>query len=153
MKEKNSTNNLKFVSYTPPGGPPQITPPSKEIYSIMGEANIMKMLEDFYLALGLSSIRDMFPTNLKEASKKSGLFFVFLLGGPSKYQEKHGSPMLRQRHVKFQIDEDGRRVWVECFFKILETAPEKYEFPAQHIDVFKNFLNEFSKWMVNSKKS
>ena len=33
--------------YVPPMNPGQISSPSKEIYDLMGEANIFKMLEDF----------------------------------------------------------------------------------------------------------
>ncbi len=67
--------------YVPSGGPGQITPPSREIYAHMGEENIFKMLEDFYLELEQSSIRHMFPKDVVEASKKSAAFFVGLMGG------------------------------------------------------------------------
>lgn len=34
----------------PPIDPSQINPPSREIYGLMGEANICSMMEDFYRA-------------------------------------------------------------------------------------------------------
>ena len=34
--------------YVPKVNPGQIAPPSREIYGLMGEANIFRMMEDFY---------------------------------------------------------------------------------------------------------
>lgn len=136
--------------YVPPEGPPHERP-NPEIYKIMGENNIFLMLEDFYLELGQSSIREMFPEDLREASKKSGAFFVFLLGGPPLYQERYGPPMMRQRHMPFRIDENARQVWLSCFKKILIDADKKYDFPLEHYVGFWTFLVRFSGWMVNTK--
>lgn len=134
----------------PPEGPPSIKP-SQEIYGLMGEENIFKMLEDFYLELEKSPIRKMFPEDMREASKKSGAFFVFLCGGPPLYQERIGPPMMRKRHMAFQIDEEARQIWLNCFKEILLDAGRKYHFPMQHMPGFLNFLDKFSAWMVNCK--
>lgn len=135
--------------YVPPGGPPPADPRLAEIYAIMGEDNIFKMLEDFYMELEHSEIRKMFPSDMREASKKSAEFFVFLLGGPPLYQQKHGSPRMRHRHMSFIIDEHARRVWLNSFYKILGNG-EKYAFPSEYLDAFKTFLDRFSAWMVNT---
>lgn len=138
--------------YVPPGGPPQVDPPSREIYAIMGEENIFRMLEDFYLELEKSSIREMFPPNMVAASKKSAAFFVGLLGGPPLYHQKYGPPMMRARHLPFAIDDQARQIWLACFDATLENAHTVYDFPIEHLEGFKNFLREFSKWMVNRKR-
>ena len=135
--------------YVPPGGPPQVPPPSREIYNAMGEALIFEMLKDFYLLLGQSDIAAMFPADLVAASEKSAAFFVGLLGGPPLYHERYGSPMLRARHLPFAIDEQARQVWLDCFDQILDQAVEKYDFPAEHLPGFRAFLHGFSSWMVN----
>lgn len=135
--------------YVPPGGPPQVPPPSRDIYAAMGEANIFAMLKDFYLLLGQSTIAGMFPANLAKASEKSAAFFVGLLGGPPLYHQRYGSPMLRARHLPFEIDAPAREVWLDCFDQILDQAVEKYDFPAEHLPGFRNFLHGFSTWMVN----
>lgn len=137
--------------YVPPGGPPQTVPPSQEIYSVMGEDNIFQMVEDFYLELGRSPIRQMFPKDLVKASRKSAAFFVGLLGGPPLYHQRYGNPMLRARHLPFPIDERARQIWLACFDRILAQATEKYRFPAQHVEGFRQFLADFSTWMVNRR--
>jgi hemoglobin len=136
--------------YTPPGGPPQ-TGPSREIYALMGEENIFKMLSDFYLELEKSPIRHLFPPNMEEASRKSAKFFVQVLGGPPLYVIDHGPPRMRARHLPFEIDEKARQVWLDCFMKILGESASKYKFPAEHLGEFKVFLTEFSGWMINKQ--
>ena len=138
--------------YVPPDGPPRVQPPSKEIYQAMGEENIFKMLEDFYRELAKSSIWSLFPTDEKElilASQKSAAFFVGLLGGPPLYQQLYGPPMMRARHLPFEIDEEARREWLRCFDAVLQHAEERYAFPAEYVAGFRDFLRGFSSWMVN----
>ncbi len=137
------------VIYVPPGGPPQGPGPSSEIYGLMGEANIRKMIADFYKELEMSVIRHLFPSNLEESSKKSAAFFIGILGGPPLYLQQYGPPRMRARHLPFEIDESARQVWLRCFAKVLEGADVKYNFPSQHLEGFKDFLKSFSAWMVN----
>jgi hemoglobin len=137
--------------YVPPEGPRPVAPPSPEIYAAMGEANIFAMLADFYAELEQSSIRSMFPPNMKKASEKSAAFFVGLLGGPPLYHQRYGPPMMRARHMPFIIDEAARQVWLACFDAVLAQAPERYGFPQEHLPGFRAFLDSFSAWMVNTK--
>lgn len=143
------TNERQF--YIPPEGPPQGINPNPEIYAKMGEDSIFLMLEDFYLELEKSSIRHLFPEDMKLASQKSAAFFVFILGGPPLYQNLYGPPRMRQRHMHFIIDEKARQVWLECFKRILVDADKKYQFPMEHMESFLRYLDRFSAWMVNTK--
>jgi hemoglobin len=135
--------------YVPPGGPPRVDPPSREIYALMGEEQIFRMLEDFYRALEVSTLRGMFPADMVAASRKSAAFFVGLLGGSPLYQQRYGSPMLRARHLPVPIDEAARQEWLAVFNRILDDAPVRYGFPPQHLEGLRVFLREFSGWMVN----
>lgn len=136
--------------YVPNIRPNEIQPPSKEIFNHMGQENIFAMMADFYHALEQSEIRSMFPKDMPKASEKSAAFFVGLLGGPPMYHQLYGSPMMRARHMPFPIDEKARLVWLGCFEQVLEDAEEKYQFPPQHLAGFHQFLDGFSKWMVNT---
>lgn len=136
--------------YVPPGGPPRVAAPSPEIYATMGQDNIFAMLADFYSELAASEIRDFFPKDMERASRKSAAFFVGLLGGPPLYHQKYGNPMMRARHMPFAIDEAARQVWLACFDVVLANAPANYNFPAEHLPQFREFLVGFSGWMVNT---
>ncbi len=65
------------------------------------------------------------------------------------YNEQYGNPMMRRRHFPFEIDEVARVVWRDCFYTALENAEAYYGFPVEHLDAFKEFLEKFSRWMVN----
>jgi hemoglobin len=139
--------------YVPPIDPAQIRPPSREIYGAMGEANIFRMMEDFYRELEGSSVRHLFPADMMAASRRSAAFFVGLLGGPPLYQQRHGNPMMRARHMQFVITPAAREAWLACFDRVLAGAPERYDFPPQHLPGFRAFLRDFSLWMVNTESA
>ncbi|MBA2728963.1 MAG: hypothetical protein H0U49_12430, partial [Parachlamydiaceae bacterium] len=62
-----------------------------------------------------------------------------------------GSPMMRQRHMPFRIDEEARQVWLSSFRKVLDGHEDIYSFPIEYRDEFWEFLEKFSAWMVNTK--
>jgi hemoglobin len=139
--------------YVPPVNPGQVKGPSREIFARMGEENIERMLEDFYLELarGSPALRALFPADMVAASRKSAAFFIGLLGGPPRYHERHGNPMMRARHMPFAIDESLRDEWLACFNRVLDEAPARYDFPPEHLASFREFLAGFSLWMVNTR--
>jgi hemoglobin len=138
--------------YVPELNPAQIAGPSPEIYAHMGRDNISRMIEDFYLELGRSSIRAMFPQDLARSSRKSAAFFIQLLGGPEEYNERFGPPRMRARHLAFRITHRARDEWLACFERILARAVADYGFPEPHLADFRRFLHEFSLWMVNTRE-
>jgi hemoglobin len=147
----------KFLSpalaplYTPPGGPPQGAGPSREIYARMGEAAIFQLCEDFYAALEKSPIRILFSADMPAASRRLAAFFVGVLGGPPLYHEQYGDPRMRARHLAFPINEEARRIWVDCLRRTLADEGRRYGFPAEHLPGFLCWIEEFSKWMVNRR--
>lgn len=136
-------------TFVPPINPQQIVSPSREIFAAMGQENIYRMIEDLYVELEKSSIRDMFPRDMNRSAQKSAAFFVGLLGGPPLYQQRYGNPMMRARHLPFPIGRAARDEWFACFERVLEDAPARYEFPVEHLEGFREFLRGFSLWMMN----
>jgi hemoglobin len=137
--------------FVPTIDPAKIPPPSREICGRMGEANIFRMMEDFYRELERSPLRPLFPADMGAASQKSAAFFVGLLGGPPLYHQRYGNPMMRARHMPFAITLGAREEWLACFERVLAHAPERYGFPAEHLAGFRAFLQGFSLWMVNTE--
>ena len=137
--------------YVPPIDPGKIAPPSREICGLMGEAAVVRMIEDFYRELERSELRPLFPADMMAAAQKSAAFFVGLLGGPPLYHHRYGNPMMRARHLAFRITPRAREAWLACFERVLADAPVRYGFPAQHLTGFQTFLREFSLWMVNTQ--
>jgi hemoglobin len=136
--------------YVPPIDPSRIKAPSREICAAMGEANVVRMIGDFYTELERSSLRPLFPEDMRAAAERSAAFFVGLLGGPPLYHARYGNPMMRARHLPFAITPRAREEWLACFDRVLADAPARYAFPAEHLPGFRAFLQDFSAWMVNT---
>lgn len=137
--------------FTPASGPPSGARPSPLILEALGEDGVFRMLEDFYIELGASAVRGLFPDDMIAASRKSAAFFVQLLGGRPLFSQQFGPPRLRQRHLPFEIDQAARDVWVACFDRTLEEAEARYGFPSEHLEGFREFLSTFANWMVNAE--
>jgi len=138
------------IPYTPNVNPANIAGPSHEIYVRMGRENLYRMIEAFYRELGSSPIRSMFPSDLVASSQKSAAFFAQLTGGPQDYTERHGPPRMRARHLAFRITMEARTEWLACFERTLQRAVKDFDFPAEHLEGFRQFLEKFSLWMVNT---
>lgn len=138
-----------FISKYTPGIKPDVTLPTTQILLILGEEGIRKMISDFYDLLVESEIAHLFPKNpiaLEKAKEHSADFFIQVCGGPMYFNKNRGRPMLNRRHQPFKITPHGRKVWLECYSRVLA----KLELPDEVLISFWNYLDTFSKWMVNS---
>lgn len=135
--------------WVPPGGPGGVERPSPVIFEVLGEEGIFELLADVYRRFEGTPIRHLFPPDLLVASERSAAFFVQLLGGPPLFNERHGPPRMRARHIPFEIDERARSVWLDCFEGAVEASAAAGVFPRAEVAGFVAFLRGFSSWMVN----
>jgi hemoglobin len=91
---------------------------------IGGDAAIRKLVDRFYELMDelpeTYAARKIHPADLTESGNK---FFDFLsgwLGGPQRYIEKYGHPMLRRRHLPYAIGPEERDQWLLCMQLALE---------------------------------
>ena len=133
--------------YVPPTGPPRENPFYPGFFSEFGEEKVRMLFESFYDEIAISSIRDMFPEDLSESKVRTADFLIQVMGGFPCYSQKYGPPKMRARHIPFEIDENARMVWLDCFAK----AMEKNGVEDKHKEILWKFVVEFSKWMVNKK--
>jgi hemoglobin len=132
-----------------PGIRPGVTLPSKQMFDLLGEEGMRKMISDFYDLLVESEIKELFPKNpiaLEKAKEHSADFFIQICGGPAYFNKHRGQPKLNQRHLPFKITAEGRVVWLNCYKAVLQ----KQNLPDAVLQSFWNYLDVFSKWMVNS---
>ncbi len=137
-----------ITSYIP-GFRPPVTLPSHNMFLLLKEEGIRKMISDHYDLLVQSSISDLFPKNpvaLEKAKENSADFFIQICGGPEYFNKHRGQPMLNRRHLPFKITPEGREVWLECYKSVLSNL----NLPGDVIISFWNYIDVFSKWMVNS---
>lgn len=132
-----------------PGIRPSVTLPSQQMFKLLKEEGIRKMVDDHYDLLAESSIKDLFPKNpiaLEKAKEHSADFFIQICGGPDYFNQKRGFPQLKRRHLPFKITAEARIEWLNCYKKVLE----KLDLHDEVLFSFWNYIDDFSKWMVNS---
>jgi hemoglobin len=95
---------------------------------IGGDAAIRKLVDRFYELMDelpeTYAARKIHPADLTESGNK---FFDFLsgwLGGPQRYVDKYGHPMLRRRHLPYAIGPEERDQWLLCMKMALDETVE-----------------------------
>jgi hemoglobin len=135
------------------GQKPAVTKPHPDLLKFLGEAGIREIVEKHYEAIKDSDIRFMFPMEedeFEEAKKRAADFFIQILGGHPHFSETRGAPRMVGRHAPFRITPSARRTWLELYIPILQDLEEKV--PPALIQLFWNYLNIFSSWMINTKE-
>lgn len=93
-----------------------------------GDAVIRALVDRFYELLDelpeAYAARKIHPADLTESGSKLFDFLSGWLGGPQRYVEKHGHPMLRRRHLPYAIGPEERDQWLLCMKQALEETVE-----------------------------
>lgn len=91
--------------------------------AIGGQSSVDKIVHSLYKHVAKhEALIPIFPTDLTETIHKQRLFLTQFFGGPSLYLEERGHPMLKRRHMPFEITFERRNAWLECMDKALEEA-------------------------------
>ncbi len=102
--------------------------PTQTHYDALGgEDGIRRIVDRFYDLMDSAPeavhVRALHATSLKVSREKLRLFLTGWTGGPQLYVEKHGQPMLRQRHFPFAIGAVERDEWLWCMDRSLVEHP------------------------------
>ena len=91
--------------------------------AIGGQEAIDRIIKGLYERIGKHpALIAIFPEDLTESARKQRLFLTQFLGGPPIYTEDRGHPMLRRRHLPFEINQERKEAWLECMNGALEEA-------------------------------
>jgi len=92
--------------------------PSTPYARIGGDAGIRRLVDRFYQLMDelpeAYAARKLHPADLAESGDKLFDFLSGWLGGPQRFVEKHGHPMLRRRHLPYAIGPRERDEWLLC---------------------------------------
>lgn len=85
------------------------------IYDVIGKEKIDELVEAFYARVSQHpDLIPIFPDDFTETIRKQKQFLTQFFGGPPLYIEEHGHPMLRARHLPFEITPTRRDAWLSC---------------------------------------
>lgn len=89
--------------------------------SIGGEPMIAKLVDAFYSRVAKHpDLQPIFPADLTETARKQKQFLTQYLGGRPLYTEEHGHPMLRARHLPFEITPTRAKAWLACMREAMD---------------------------------
>src|SRR5699024_6808275 len=100
-----------------------MTVPGTMFEAIGGYEPIDRIIEELYKRIGKHpQLIPIFPEELSEAARKKRLFLIQFFGGPKLYLQDRGHPMLRKRHLTFEITPKRKDAWLECMHAALLEA-------------------------------
>lgn len=90
-------------------------------YEVIGEGQLNRLIDVFYSKVKKHpELHPIFPDDLTETIRKQKQFMTQYLGGPSLYTKEHGHPMLRARHLPFEITPDRAKAWLSCMYQAMD---------------------------------
>lgn len=118
-----------------------------EIFSVIGESGIRRMVAGFYRQIPLDDVLGpMYPPHdLSGAEERLALFLLFRFGGPQDYLQRRGHPMLRMRHAPFAINQLARDRWMQLMGRSIDEC----QFPENVSSVLKSFLGNVATFLMN----
>ncbi|WP_042148969.1 globin [Paucisalibacillus sp. EB02] len=118
--------------------------------AIGGFETIDRLVTHFYKLVGKHpKLTPIFPEDLTETARKQRLFLTQFFGGPRLYTEERGHPMMRRRHLPFEITPSRRDAWLEC----MELALEEAEIDEPYRSAIFEKLTMTANHMMNTPES
>ena len=87
-----------------------------------GEAGVRALVDRFYDIVDADSpvLRAMLPANDTTSRRKLFEYLVEWTGGPSLYSPHRGHPMMRRRHLPFEIGPFEVTEWLRCMRQAMD---------------------------------
>jgi hemoglobin len=132
---------------------PPVAKPHPGFFYEVGEERFRKLVNDHYNSIKTSDIAFLFPIfdddDFAEAQKHAADFLIEISGGPDYFTQSRGEHQMVGRHAPFRIDEKARRTWLELYQPLLYKLEDE-GISVEYIESFWNYLDIFSKWVINT---
>lgn len=124
---------------------------SKTPYEIIGGAETVRnLVTAFYNRVAQDpDLAPIFPDDFTEIREKQYLFLTQFLGGPPLYNQTHGHPMMRKRHLPFPITPHRAKAWLKC----MSGAMDEIGMDGPVRDFIFTRLTQVARHMVNQPES
>lgn len=114
-----------------------------------GEVGVRALVDAFYDRMDLEEafrgIRKLHHDTLDGSRDKLAWFLTGWLGGPQRYVERFGHPMLRARHLPFAIANAERDAWLAC----MRLALDDVNAPRELVEPLMTAFQGTADWMRN----
>ncbi|MDE3838234.1 globin [Bacillus methanolicus] len=90
-------------------------------FDAIGKETLHRLVAAFYRRVKEHpDLAPIFPDDLTETARKQEQFLTQYLGGPPLYTNEHGHPMLRARHLPFEITPVRAKAWLACMNEAMD---------------------------------
>ncbi len=121
----------------------------RSLFDEIGREKIDQLVEVFYPKVYQDpELRPLFVGDMKEIMRKQRMFMTQFLGGPPLYSEEFGPPMMKHRHLRFEITPERATAWLRCMGEAFEEVGLS-EHPAGLF--FYDRLRQVASIMVNTE--
>ncbi|MBM4764254.1 globin [Bacillus sp. B15-48] len=115
-------------------------------FEAIGEGMLYQLVDAFYRRVAQHpDLAPIFPDDLSETARKQKQFFTQYLGGPPLYTQEHGHPMLRARHLQFEITPTRGDAWLSCMKEAMDevglSGPIREDFYARLVFTAQHMIN------------
>ena len=112
-----------------------------------GREAVARLVDAFYDRIEADAeLRPVFPADLGPGRDKQRLFLEQWLGGEPRYEQAHGPPALRRRHLPFAITEAAAERWLAHFAAALDACEVEPDLAAEVLAA----LRTVARRMVNT---
>ncbi|MFD2443204.1 globin [Bacillus sp. CGMCC 1.16607] len=119
-------------------------------FDAIGEGKLHQLVDAFYLRVSRHpDLAPIFPTGFNEIARKQKQFLTQYLGGPTLYTDEHGHPMMRARHLPFEITPRRAKAWLSC----MNEAMDEVELTGHIRDEFFARLHLTAQHMINTPET
>ncbi len=88
-----------------------------------GAATIDRLVDEFYMRVAVDPVLSpLFPEDFTLIRRKQKAFLTQFFGGPAKYAEEFGAPMMRFRHLRFAITPTHQTAWLHCMSEAMDAV-------------------------------
>lgn len=114
--------------------------------AIGGRETVRKLVEAFYPRVYADpDLSPIFPDDMSQIMKKQEMFLTQFLGGPPLYSEVYGPPMMRHRHLAFEVTPRRAKAWLKCMREAMDeiglAGPEREWFYGRLVQVAGHMVN------------
>lgn len=125
---------------------------SETIYEQLGgEEMLTRLVEAFYPRVVKNpDLHPLFATkDIEETARKQKKFLTQFFGGPMLYSEEFGHPMLRYRHLPFEITPRRAEAWLSC----MQEAMDEVGISGEMRELMLHRLTLTAHHMINSEEA
>lgn len=119
-------------------------------FDAIGKEMLHRLIDAFYRRVANHpDLIPIFPDDLTETARKQKQFMTQFLGGPPLYTSEHGHPMLRARHMPFEITYTRANAWLHC----MEEAMDEIGLTGSIRDFYLARLVQTAQHMINTDEN